>query len=112
MKWLKLDSAYDTTVRILAGLVLFPLIWWLETEVFFAYFLPEITDLNVFYTLLLVVFYIISGLLAWRVYTEGSLFLNSKKYKRADFDGSLTALRQPIVEAVLDLTTFKKGVNL
>ena len=112
VKWLKLDSAYDTTVRILAGLVLFPLIWWLETEVFFAYFLPEITDLNVFYTLLLVVFYIISGLLAWRVYTEGSLFLNFQKYKRADSDGSLTALRQSIVEAVLDLTSLKKGVNL
>jgi glycerol-3-phosphate O-acyltransferase / dihydroxyacetone phosphate acyltransferase len=103
VKWLKLDSSYDTTVRMLAGLVLFPLLWWCQTELFFAYFYPNIPDLNAFYTLLLAVAYIASGLLAWRVYTEGSSFFNFRKYKNADADGSLTALRQPILKVATEL---------
>jgi glycerol-3-phosphate O-acyltransferase / dihydroxyacetone phosphate acyltransferase len=100
VKWLKLDSAYDTTIRYLAGLIFFPIFWWLETELFCAFLLPKITDLGVFQTILLVVFYIVSGLLAWRVYTEGSNFLNFQKYKSANADGSLSKLRQPIVNVV------------
>ncbi len=106
VKWLKLDSAYDTTIRYLAGLVFFPIFWWLETELAFWLFFPKrdncfITgtgELNFIEMLLLVGFYILSGLLAWRVYTEGSLFLNVQKYKNANVDGSLTKLRQPIVD--------------
>jgi glycerol-3-phosphate O-acyltransferase / dihydroxyacetone phosphate acyltransferase len=98
VKWLKLDSAYDTTVRMLAGLVIFPVLWWLETALFCTFFFPNITDLGFFQTILLLIAYIASGLLAWRVYTEGSLFLNVQKYKRANADGSLTQLRQPIVD--------------
>jgi hypothetical protein len=98
VRWLKLDAAYDTTVRMLAGLVLFPLLWWLETALFCAYWVPKITDIGVFQTILLTILYLASGLLAWRVYTEGSLFLNFKKYKTADLDGLLTKQRQPIVD--------------
>jgi glycerol-3-phosphate O-acyltransferase / dihydroxyacetone phosphate acyltransferase len=102
VKWLKLDSSYDTTVRMLAGLVLFPLLWWGQTELFFAYFFPKMPDLNVLYTLLLAAAYLASGLLAWRVYTEGSSFFNFRKYKKADTDGSLTALRQPILKVATE----------
>jgi glycerol-3-phosphate O-acyltransferase / dihydroxyacetone phosphate acyltransferase len=108
VKWLNLDAAYDTTVRMLAGLVLFPLFWWLETELLFLLFFPERDncfsvrsgELNFIESLLLIGFYILSGLLAWRVYTEGGRFLNFQKYKRADADGVLTALRQPIAAAL------------
>jgi glycerol-3-phosphate O-acyltransferase / dihydroxyacetone phosphate acyltransferase len=108
VKWLKLDSAYDTTIRYLSGLVFFPIFWWLETELAFWLFFPKRDncfiigsgELNFIETLLLVGFYILSGLLAWRVYTEGSLFMNYQKYKNANADGSLTKLRQPIINVV------------
>jgi glycerol-3-phosphate O-acyltransferase / dihydroxyacetone phosphate acyltransferase len=98
VKWLKLDAAYDTTVRMLAGLVIFPLFWWLQTELFCAFFVPKITNIGAFPTILLAVLYLASGLLAWRVYTEGSLFFNFRKYKTANSDGALTQMRQPIVD--------------
>jgi glycerol-3-phosphate O-acyltransferase / dihydroxyacetone phosphate acyltransferase len=101
VKWLKLDPAYDTTVRLLFGFFLiFPILYWLETELFCAYFFPNITDIGFFQTILLIAFYIVSGLLAWRVYTEGGHFLNFMKYKRADKDGSLTILRQQILNTI------------
>jgi glycerol-3-phosphate O-acyltransferase / dihydroxyacetone phosphate acyltransferase len=103
VKWLKLDSAYDTTVRMLAGLVLFPLFWWGQTEIFFTYFFPKTTNLGAFYTLLLAAAYLASGLLAWRIYKGGVAFFNFKKFKRADADGSLTALRQPLVKTATEL---------
>lgn len=96
VKWLKLDSAYDTTVRYLASLIFFPLLWWGQTELFFAVFFPEIEGLGFFTTIFLVIAYILSGLVAWRIYTEGVSFSHFKKYKRADADGSLSQLRQPV----------------
>lgn len=99
VKWLKLDSAYDTTVRLLSGVfIFFPILWWLETRFVFTYFVPKIADFGFFQTILLVIAYIASGLLAWRIYTEGVSFLNWQRYKRADADGSLTKLRAPIVD--------------
>ena len=99
VKWLKLDMAYDTTVRLLSGLfVFFPILWWLQTRFIFTYFIPKIANFGFFETILLIIAYIAAGLLAWRVYTEGVSFLNYQKYKRADADGSLTKLRAPIVD--------------
>lgn len=98
VKWLKIDAAYDTTVRLMAGMVIFPLLWWFQTELICALFFPKIDDLGFFSTILLVIAYIFSGLAAWRVYTEGSSFFNFKKYKRADANGALTKLRTPIVD--------------
>ncbi len=98
VKWLKIDAAYDTTVRLLTGMVIFPLLWWLETELIFDFFFPKIDNLGFFQTILLVIAYILSGLAAWRVYTEGSSFFNFQKFKRANADGTLTKLRMPIVE--------------
>ncbi len=99
VKWLKLDSAYDTTVRLLFGVfIFFPIFWWLETRFIFTQFIPKIADFGFFSTILLIIVYILSGLLAWRVYTEGGSFMNFQRYKRADSDGSLTKLRAPIVE--------------
>jgi glycerol-3-phosphate O-acyltransferase / dihydroxyacetone phosphate acyltransferase len=97
VKWLNLDSAYDTTVRLLSGIfIFFPIFWWLQTELFFAFFFPEIDNLGFFQTILLVIGYILSGMLAWRVYTEGSSFFNFLKFKRVDADGSLSKLRQSV----------------
>ena len=98
VKWLKIDGAYDTTVRLLAGMVIFPLLWWLETELIFDFFFPKIDNLGFFQTILLVIGYILSGLAAWRVYTEGSSFFNFQKFKRANANGGLIKLRTPIVE--------------
>jgi hypothetical protein len=104
VKWLKLDAAYDTTVRLLFGFFFFfPLFWWLETEVFCAYVLPNIKNIGFFQTILLIVSYIVLGLLAWRVYTEGGRFLNFQKYKRADANDSLSVLRQPILDVIKKL---------
>jgi glycerol-3-phosphate O-acyltransferase / dihydroxyacetone phosphate acyltransferase len=101
VKWLKLDSAYDTTVRLLFGFfIIFPLVYWIETELFCTYFLSHITDIDFFSTILLIAFYIVSGLLAWRVYTEGGHFLNFQKYKRENASNALTELRQPILNVV------------
>ncbi|MDZ7877498.1 MAG: 1-acyl-sn-glycerol-3-phosphate acyltransferase [Saprospiraceae bacterium] len=101
VRWLKLDSAYDTTVRLIFGFFLiFPMLYWIETELFCAFLFPNLTNISFFQTILLIVFYITSGLLAWRVYTEGGRFLNFQKYKRANSDGSLTAMRQPILDVL------------
>lgn len=105
VKWLKLDSAYDTTVRLLFGVfIIFPITWWLETECAFWLFFPN-KDLNFIETILLVSAYIVSGLVAWRVYTEGVHFLNFQKYKRANADGLLTKLRQPILDKLAQFYT-------
>lgn len=99
VKWLKLDSAYDTTVRLLSGVfIFFPILWWLETRFVFTYFVPKLANFGFFQTILLIMAYIMLGLLAWRIYTEGVSFLNYQRYKRADADGSLTKLRAPIVD--------------
>ena len=99
VKWLKLDSAYDTTVRLLTGvLIFFPFFWWLETRFIFTYFIPKIANLGFFQVISLIISYIAAGLLAWRIYTEGVSFLNYQRYKRADADGLLTKLRAPIVD--------------
>jgi glycerol-3-phosphate O-acyltransferase / dihydroxyacetone phosphate acyltransferase len=111
VRWLKLDVAYDTTVRMLAGFVLFPLLWWLETELFCAYWTPKITEIGAFQTILLTALFLASGLLAWRAYTEGSLFFNFQKYKTADSDGSLTKLRQPIVDKLAEIVSESQLVH-
>jgi glycerol-3-phosphate O-acyltransferase / dihydroxyacetone phosphate acyltransferase len=101
VKWLKLDPAYDTTVRLLFGFfIIFPMSYWLETEFLCKYFFPSLIDIGFFQTILLIAFYIVSGLLAWRIYREGGRFLNFQKYKSADKDGSLTRLRQPILDVI------------
>jgi glycerol-3-phosphate O-acyltransferase / dihydroxyacetone phosphate acyltransferase len=115
VKWLKIDSAYDTTIRYLSGLLFFPILWWLETVFIFRPFLPtvltsrlwflRINDLNVFQTILLIWGYIAFGLAAWHIHTEGLHFFNFQKYKRANADGSLTKLRQPILDKLTDFIT-------
>jgi glycerol-3-phosphate O-acyltransferase / dihydroxyacetone phosphate acyltransferase len=100
VKWVKLDSSYDSNIRMFAGMVLFPLFWWLETKLICAFFFPNVPDFGFFYTILLAIVYLLSGLAAWHVYTEGSLFFNFQKYKSANSDGSLTQMRQPIMGAI------------
>lgn len=98
IKVAKVDWAYDTTIRYCCGLVFFPLFWWLQAEVIFYG-----KDLNAFETLAYIVVLIGTGLLAWRVYTEGGKVLNFYKYKKANGNGQLTSIRQPILNKLNEL---------
>jgi hypothetical protein len=98
IKVAKVDWAYDTTIRYCCGLVFFPLFWWLQAEVIFYG-----KDLNVFETLAYIVVLIGTGLLAWRVYTEGGKILNFYQYKNANRNGQLTEMREPIIEKLKEL---------
>ena len=91
----KVDESYDSTIRFCAGLVFFPLFWWLQSEALFYGI-----DLNFFETLAYIIVLIGTGLLAWRVYTEGGKVLNFYQYKKANRDGYLMTLRQPIVDTL------------
>jgi glycerol-3-phosphate O-acyltransferase / dihydroxyacetone phosphate acyltransferase len=93
IKVAKVDTAYDSTIRFCAGLVFFPVFWWLACEALF-----HGHDLNAFETLAYIIVLVGTGLLAWRVYTEGGKVLNFFKYKNANRDGHLTAMRQQIIE--------------
>lgn len=92
----KVHESYDSTIRFCAGLVFFPLFWWLQSEVLFYG-----KDLNFFETLAYIIVLIGTGLLAWRVYTEGSRILNYYQYKKANRDSYLTQLRQPIIDKLI-----------
>ncbi len=94
----KVDVSYDSTIRFCAGLVFFPLFWWLQSEVLFYG-----KDLNFFETLAYIIVLIGTGLLAWRVRTEGGKILNFYKYKNANRDDSLIKLRQPIFNKLNEL---------
>ncbi len=98
IKVANVDWAYDTTVRYCCGLVFFPLFWWLQSEVLFYG-----KDLNGFETLAYIVVVIVTGLLAWRVYTEGGKILNFFRYKKVNQQGNLTKMRQPILTQLSDL---------
>ena len=89
----KADQSYDSTIRLCAGLVFFPLFWWLQSEILFYG-----KDLNGFETLAYIVVLIGTGLLAWRVYTEGGKVLNYFKYKKVNHNGELTEKRLPVIE--------------
>jgi glycerol-3-phosphate O-acyltransferase / dihydroxyacetone phosphate acyltransferase len=96
IKAANVDEAYDSTIRFCAGLVFFPLFWWFQSEVLFYG-----RDLNGFETLAYILVLIGTGLLAWRVYTEGGKVLNFYKYKQANRDGRLTEMRQAVVGVLL-----------
>ena len=98
IKVANVDWAYDTTIRYCCGLVFFPLFWWLQCEVLFWG-----KDLNVFETLAYIIVAIGTGLLAWRVYTEGGKILNFFKYKSANRKGELTEMRSLILEKLKEL---------
>ena len=58
-----------------------------------------------FETLAYIVVLIGTGLLAWRVYTEGGKILNFYKYKKANRNGQLTEMREPIVNKLNELVS-------
>jgi glycerol-3-phosphate O-acyltransferase / dihydroxyacetone phosphate acyltransferase len=103
ISWLKVDSAYDTTVRVCAGLIFFPLFWWLQTELFCHWFLPPNFDFNWWQTLALTLSFVVLGWLAWGIYTEGGKILNYFRYKRLNNKYLLSDLRQPIIEQLATL---------
>jgi hypothetical protein len=95
IKWLNVDEAYDSTIRLCAGLIAFPLYWWGLCEYLFAK-----SDLTGVQTLVYLLLVIGTGLVAWRVYTEGGRLINFYRYRRADKEGALSKLRQPILEVL------------
>ncbi len=97
VKWMKIDRAYDTTIRYMSGLVLFPLFWWLQ-KWGLSQFLPFV--INGWLYLLTI---IPTGLAAYVLYTEGVRFYHFLKFKSADKDNSLAQIRQPIVDKMYNL---------
>lgn len=97
VKWLKIDNAYDTTIRYMCGLVFFPLFWWLQ-KWGLSHILPF--SINGWLYLLTV---IPAGLAAYMLYTEEVRFYHFLKFKNADKHNSLTQLRQPIVDKINNL---------
>ena len=97
VKWMKIDEAYDTTIRYMCGLVFFPLFWWLQ-KWGLSHMLPF--SINGWVYLFTVIPF---GLAAYVLYTEGMRFYHFFKFRNADKDNSLTQLRQPIVEKVNNL---------
>lgn len=98
VKWMKIDRAYDTTIRYMSGLVLFPLFWWLQ-KWGLSHILPF--SINGWVYLLTV---IPAGLAAYALYTEGVRFYHFLKFKNADKDNSVSQLRRPIVDKIYNLT--------
>ncbi len=94
----KVHESYDSTIRFCAGLVFFPLFWWLQSEALFYG-----KDLNFFETLVYIIVLIGTGLLAWRVRTEGDKILNFYQYTKADQEGNLMKLKQPILDKLKEL---------
>jgi glycerol-3-phosphate O-acyltransferase / dihydroxyacetone phosphate acyltransferase len=99
IKVANVDWAYETTIRFCCGLFFFPLFWWLQSEALFWG-----KDLNGFETLAYILVVIGTGLLAWRVYTEGGKVLNFFQYQKANRIGQLTEMRQPILDKLAELT--------
>ena len=97
VKWMKIDEAYDTTIRYMCGLVFFPLFWWLQ-KWGLSHMLPF--SINGWVYLFTVIPF---GLAAYVLYTEGMRFYHFFKFRNADKDNSLTQLRQPIVEKINNL---------
>ena len=99
--WLKLDFSYDTTVRYTGGLILFPLFWWLQQ-----WGLENLLSfpINGWLYLLTVV---ATGLVAYELYIEGVNFYHFLKFRKADHQGQLTQLREPIVNKLNDLLTIQ-----
>ena len=95
--WLKFDVSYDTTVRYTSGLILFPLFWWLQ-HWGLSSLLPF--AINGWLYLLTVV---PTGLVAYELYTEGVNFYHFLRFRKADQQGQLTHLREPIVQKLNDL---------
>ena len=97
VKWLKIDRAYDTTIRYMCGLVFFPIFWGLQ-KWGLSHILPF--SINGWVYLFTVV---PAGLAAYMLYTEGVRFYHFLKFRNADKDNALSQLRQPIVAKINNL---------
>jgi hypothetical protein len=101
VRWMKQHQAYDTTIRYLAGLVFFPMFWWIQTEVVEIFIKKDV----------LIWLYIISliptGLAARWLFTEWVKFFNYFKYKNTDKNQELSTLRNTLLSSDL----FKNKYN-
>ena len=95
--WLNIDKAYDTTVRYVSGLVIFPLIWWLEL-IAIRYFLQDTPWLWLYMPVTTIL-----GLIAWWFYKEGARYIHFFRYKKADKRGDLSDMRNDILTQLMPL---------
>jgi glycerol-3-phosphate O-acyltransferase / dihydroxyacetone phosphate acyltransferase len=95
IKWMKQHPVYDTTIRYLAGLIFFPIFWWIQTA-FFSYFIKNDTWSWLYFLSL-----IPAGLAARRLYTEGVKFLNYFKFKNANKNLRLSEMRHELLTSEL-----------
>ena len=97
VKWLDIHPVYDTTVRFVAGLVFFPVFWTIQKNLFMR---VGAGNFN-FSTPLVWVYFLTMPLIAlatWWFYKEWKKYFAYYTFKKADKNGALSDLRQPIVE--------------
>ena len=83
---------YETTIQFVAGLVFFPVFWWIQAY-FYSWFFY-----NHHYNIVYWSFAILSGLFARYYYVCFLKTRNYLKYKKADSKNELSELRKPISE--------------
>jgi glycerol-3-phosphate O-acyltransferase / dihydroxyacetone phosphate acyltransferase len=97
--WLKQHEAYDTTVRYISGLILFPFFWWFQVKLvrhFLSDFIAQDFPLGWFYILTVIP----TGLAAWGFYKKWQAYLAYLTFKKADNTGELRYFRQQIVSTL------------
>jgi glycerol-3-phosphate O-acyltransferase / dihydroxyacetone phosphate acyltransferase len=97
--WLKQHEAYDTTVRYVSGLVLFPLFWWLQAKIVVQY-LNGFFNNHLPLAWLYVLTVIPTGLVAWRLYKKWQQYLDYLTYKKEDKKGEMRYARLEIVKTL------------
>jgi hypothetical protein len=97
--WLKQHEAYDTTIRYVSGLVLFPFFWWLQVKLI-RYFLSDFIATNFPVGLSYILTVIPTGLAAWWFYKKWQQYLAYLTFKKTDKAGELRYFRQQIVNTL------------
>ncbi len=94
IRWMKIDKAYDTTIRYVCGLMLFPLFWWVQK-------LLLIKLLNyTFNGWLYAAISTITGLIAYWYYKKASQIWDYWTFKKKQNYSELNNLRQTAVTAL------------
>lgn len=106
VSWLKQHEAYDTTVRYVSGLVLFPLFWWIQAKIV-THYLNDFFTPNLPIGWLYFFTVIPTGLAAWWFYKKGQYYLDYLTYKKADKKGEMRYARQQIVQTLNQMTNDK-----
>lgn len=93
--WLKIDKAYDTTIRYVAGLVFFPILWWAQYDLISL--LSKIHINGWFYAFVS----LITGFIAYWYYQKWVKISDYYKVKNAKNKAELSQLRTEIINAIV-----------